>query len=468
MVSAIDINTERKWFRKVSNVKAKVKWFRLREAVPKAIVEIPARGRDTVRARDRTHVVTPSRGCSCGVTPARCSSREASPQLQVGVVEEQVSPKYGASLFQETLLRMLGFMKNFSHDGVTVEVVDMVDARGVLFCCTSAMWMRQRVVEHFWEAWVQIELVTHFSVVGWFMHLCEQLRVTHSRPQRTYSIAQAREAMSGTRGQGRCQSERGGRTSIRGATTLQGGDFDVILGMDLLSPHHAIFYYYAKTVTLVIIGAPRVEWTHASGSYPNKVIPSFELKCVPPDKDIDFSIDLEQTTKPISNPPYRMTPHELNKVTVKNKYSLPRIDDLIDHLQGASLFSKIGLRFGYHLLKIRASDILKKPFRTRYGNHEFLVMSFSLTNVPATFMELMNGSFSTIASSLTRLTRQSVTFQWSYECEERFQKLKTLLTLAPILTLPEEGVDFTVNCYAFEVGLGGVLIQKDKATILDS
>ena len=71
-------------------------------------------------------------------------------------------------------------------------------------------------------------------------------------------------------------------------------------------------------------------------------------------------------------------------------------------------------------------------------------------------------SFSTIAAPLTRLTRQDVGFQWSDECEESFQKLKTLLTSAPVLTLPEEGVDFTVYCDASGIGLGGVLMQKGK------
>jgi hypothetical protein len=83
----------------------------------------------------------------------------------------------------------------------------------------------------------------------------------------------------------------------------------------------------------------------------------------------------------------------LNKVTIKNKYPLPRIDDLFDQLKVACVFSKIDLRSGYHQLKIRATDIPQIAFITRYGLFEHTVMSFGLTNAPAYFMYLMNKVF---------------------------------------------------------------------------
>jgi hypothetical protein len=83
----------------------------------------------------------------------------------------------------------------------------------------------------------------------------------------------------------------------------------------------------------------------------------------------------------------------LNKATIKNKYPLPRMEDLFDQMKGPSVFLKIDLRSGYHQLKIQESNIPKTTFRTRYGLYEYTVMSFGLTNVPAYFMYLMNKVF---------------------------------------------------------------------------
>jgi hypothetical protein len=83
----------------------------------------------------------------------------------------------------------------------------------------------------------------------------------------------------------------------------------------------------------------------------------------------------------------------LNDVTIKNKYPLPRIDDLFDQMTGARVFSKIDLRSGYHQMNIRPSDIPKAAFSTRYGLYEFTIMSFGLTNAPTYFMNMMNKVF---------------------------------------------------------------------------
>jgi hypothetical protein len=164
-----------------------------------------------------------------------------------------------------------------------------------------------------------------------------------------------------------------------------------------------------------------------------------ELPGMPPDQDIEFVIDLVLGIGPIAKHLYRMAADELaelkkqlqelmdkgfirpraspwgspvlfvkkkdgsmqmcvdyrslNAITIKNKYPLPRIDDLLDQLQKAKYFSKIDLRYGYHQMKIRPEDVAKTTFVTRYGQYEFMVVSFGLTNAPTYFMNMMNKVF---------------------------------------------------------------------------
>ncbi|GKE39744.1 putative reverse transcriptase domain-containing protein [Tanacetum coccineum] len=286
-----------------------------------------------------------------------------------------------------------------------------------------------------------------------------------------------------------------------------------------------------------------------------KVFPK-DLPGLPPIRQVEFQIDLMPGAAPVAQAPYRLAPsemqelsdqlqelvdrgfirpstspwgahvlfvkkkdrsfrmcidyRELNKLTIKNRYPLPRIDDLFDQLQGSSIYSKIDLRSGYHQLRVRDEDIPKTAFRTWYGHYEFQVMPFGLTNVTAVFMDLMNRflghvidnrgihvdptkieavkdwaspttptkirqflglasyyqrfikGFSNIAKSLTELTQKNKKYIWGEKQELAFQLLKQKLCEAPILALPKGDEDFVIYCNASLQGLGVVLMQREK------
>nr|GEX68549.1 retrotransposon protein, putative, Ty3-gypsy subclass [Tanacetum cinerariifolium] len=280
-----------------------------------------------------------------------------------------------------------------------------------------------------------------------------------------------------------------------------------------------------------------------------------DLPGLSPTRQVKFQIDLVPGDAPVARAPYRLAPsklqelstqlqelsgkgfirpsssnlgapvlfvkkedgsfrmcidyRELKKLTVKNRYPLPRIDDLFDQLQGSRVYSKIDMRSGYHQLRVREEDIPKTAFRTRYGHYKFQVMSFGLTNVLAVFMDLMNrvckpyldkfvivfiddiliyskreeehsehlklilellkkeelyAKFSKCDFWLSRLTQKNVKFDWSEKAEDAFQLLKQKLCSAPILALPEGSKNFVVYRDASRKGLGAVLMQKENAT----
>ncbi|GJR14091.1 putative reverse transcriptase domain-containing protein [Tanacetum coccineum] len=197
------------------------------------------------------------------------------------------------------------------------------------------------------------------------------------------------------------------------------GSFDVVIGMDWLSKYHARIICDEKVVHIPIDGETLIIQAQIMEKKSDEkrledipVVREFlevfpeDLPGLPPVRQVEFQIDLIPGATPVARAPYRLAPSEMQELSnqlqeladqeleitylLKNRYPLPRIDDLFDQLQGSSVYSKIDLRSGYHQLRVRDEDIPKTAFRTRYGHYEFQVMPFGLTNAPAVFMDLMN------------------------------------------------------------------------------
>nr|GEY20026.1 putative reverse transcriptase domain-containing protein [Tanacetum cinerariifolium] len=326
------------------------------------------------------------------------------------------------------------------------------------------------------------------------------------------------------------------------------GTFDVKIRMDWLILHDAIIVCGKKEVhvplkkrTLVVkvvekeLAERRLEDVLVICKF-SDVFPK-DFPGLPPPRQVEFRIESVPRAAPVACAPYRLAPsemkelakqlqklsdkgfirpssspwgapvlfvkkkdglfrmcidyHELNKLTIKNRYPLPRIDDLFDQLQWSSVYSKIDLRSSYHQLRVRERYILITAFKTRYGHYEFQVIPFGLTNAPAVFMDLMNREKLYAKFSKCEFWLDSVKFlghvinsqgvhvdlakveaikNWTApktptegeEEEEAFQLLKDKLCSSPILALPEGSEDFVVYCDASLKGYGAVLMQREK------
>ncbi|GJS01475.1 putative reverse transcriptase domain-containing protein [Tanacetum coccineum] len=308
------------------------------------------------------------------------------------------------------------------------------------------------------------------------------------------------------------------------------GSFDVIIGMDGLSNYKAEIICHEKVVQIPL---PDGKVLRVLGERPEEKVFPDDLSGLPPIREIEFRIELIPGTTPVAKSPYRLAPSELeelsgqlkelqdkelNKLTVKNRYPLPRIDDLFDQLQGSQFFSKIDLRpYLDKFVIVFIDDILiysknqeehvehlrlvlgllkKEKHYAKFSKCEFWLRKVQfLGNVingnrihvdpskieavknwkaPRTPTEVRSflglaryyrrfiENFSKIDRSLTILTHKCKTFNWGEEQELTFQTLKDKLCNAPVLALPDKPKDFVVYCDASRIGLGCVLMQRGK------
>ncbi|GJW27690.1 putative reverse transcriptase domain-containing protein [Tanacetum coccineum] len=290
------------------------------------------------------------------------------------------------------------------------------------------------------------------------------------------------------------------------------GSFDVIIGMDWLSKYQAVIVCADKIVcipwgreTLIFHGngSNREHETRLNIiSYDFLKVFLEDFSGLPLTRQVEFQIDLIPSVVPVARAPYRLAPFEMKELSeqlkelfdkVKNRYPLPRIDDLFDQLQGSSVYSKIDLRTGYHQLRVREGDIPKTAFRTRYGHYQFQVMPFGLTNAPANKKEHEEH----LRTILELLKMEELYAKFS-KCEFWIPKVQFLdhvinseginvdptkiesikdsvspkspmeirqflgLAGAPILALPEGSEDFVAYCVASIKGLAAMLMQRDK------
>ncbi|GJT29664.1 putative reverse transcriptase domain-containing protein, partial [Tanacetum coccineum] len=243
--------------------------------------------------------------------------------------------------------------------------------------------------------------------------------------------------------------------------SIELGKFDVIISTDWLVNHDVVIVIsYIKAYVPVIRDFPEVFLE--------------ELPGLPPPRQVEFRIDLVPRAAPVARAPYRLAPsdmrelfvqlqellkkgfihpssspwgapvlfvkkkdgsfrmcidyRELNKLTIKNRYPLLRINDLFDQLQGSSVYFKIDMRSGYHLLCIKEEDILITAFRTRYGHFEFQVMLFGLTNALAVFMDLVNRVCKPYLDKFVIVFIDDI-LVYSKDEEEHGKHLKTILEL---------------------------------------